>query len=229
MQDAKASRASAHYDSNYFEWQSSLGAFGGWANAYKFRHSITEGDTVIDFGCGGGYLLQNLSCRLKIGIEPNPSAAIAVRSTGIRHFASSNDVLDELGEDVADVIISTNVLEHTLDPLQELKDLRRLLKPGGLIHFVVPCDSIHYKYQPGDINHHLFSWSPMNLGNIFSEAGYEVEYTRPFVHKWPPFYRQISTLGWTIFNIACRIYGHLERSWFQVEVRARRPVDSTSN
>ncbi|HKB59458.1 MAG TPA: class I SAM-dependent methyltransferase [Gallionellaceae bacterium] len=213
---------SPHYDADYYAWQKEIGAFGGWANAYKFRKSIAPQDTVLDFGCGGGFLLKNLACGRRIGIEPNQAAAESVLKLGIEHFNSSAQALAQLGEGVADVIVSNNALEHTLNPLQELKNLRLLLRVNGIIHFVVPCDSISYRYDPADINYHLFSWSPQNLGNLFTEAGYEVEYAKPYIHKWPPFYRQIAKLGWPVFNLACRLYGRLARNWFQVEVRARK-------
>jgi hypothetical protein len=106
--------------------------------------------------------------------------------------------------------------------LQELKNLKPLLRVGGTMHFIVPCDSINYHYNPKDVNYHLFSWSPQNLGNLFTEAGFSVEYSRPYIHKWPPFYTKIAKLGWPIFNIACRLYGRIERSWFQVEVKAKK-------
>lgn len=214
--------ASAYYGAGYYDWQKSIGEFGGWANAFKFKKSISKDDNVIDFGCGGGFLLKNLECKNRIGIEPNPSAAESVKGFGIRHFSSPADALNQLGEFVADVIISNNALEHTLNPLQEIKNLKPLLKVGGTIHFVVPCTSISYKYNPKDINYHLFSWSPQDLGNLFTEAGYEIEYSRPYIHKWPPHYDKIAKFGWPTFNLACRIYGRIERSWFQVELRAKR-------
>lgn len=213
---------SAHYDADYFAWQRDIGAFGGWANAFKFRKSVTRDDTVVDFGCGGGFLLNSLACKRRIGIEPNPAAAASAEALGVQHFSSPVAALAQLGEGVADVIISNNALEHTLNPLQEIKNLRPLLKLNGIIHFVVPCDAISYRYNPADINYHLFSWSPQNLGNLFTEAGYQVEYARPYVHKWPPYYRTIARLGWPLFNLACRIYARLDRRWFQVEVRARK-------
>ncbi len=217
------SEASTHYETGYFNWQKNLGMFGGWANAFKFKESVRPDDTVIDFGCGGGFLLQRLNCRERIGIEPNPAAADSIRTLGIKHFVSSGEALGKVGRETVDVIISTNVLEHTLNPLQELINLLPLLKRGGIIHFIVPCDSFKKEWKPNDINHHLFSWSPMNLGNLFSEAGYKVDFAAPYVHKWPPYFRQISTLGWPVFNLACRIYGRLERSWFQVEIKAKKP------
>ena len=214
--------ASAYYDENYFNWQKKVGSFGGWANSYKFKDSISPADTVIDFGCGGGFLLNNLNCRRKIGIEPNLTAADSVKTFGIEHFASPADALNQLGVGLADAIISNHALEHTLNPLQEIINLRPLLKIGGIIHFVIPCDSIYYQYNPQDINYHLFSWSPQNLGNLFTEAGYIVEYSRPYIHKWPPHYLKIAKLGWPIFNMACRLYGNINRSSFQVEIKARK-------
>jgi hypothetical protein len=213
---------SDHYDAHYFNWQKNVGAFGGWANSYKFKKSIKKNHTVIDFGCGGGFLLNNLDCKTKIGIEPNPSAQDSVRKFCIECFSSPTEALNKLGTELADVIVSNNALEHTLNPLQEIINLYPLLKTGGTIHFVVPCDSINFKYNPNDINYHLFSWSPQNLGNLFTEAGYQVQYCKALIHKWPPLYRHIAKLGWPVFNFACLMYGRLDRSWFQVEIKAKK-------
>jgi 2-polyprenyl-3-methyl-5-hydroxy-6-metoxy-1,4-benzoquinol methylase len=218
-------QASTHYDAAYFDWEKNISEFGGWASANTFKKSIKSNDIVIDFGCGGGHLLHNMSCGTRIGIEPNPSAVDSIEKLGISHFFNSADALRELGSGAADVIISNHALEHTLNPLQEIKNLRPLLKDGGIIHFVVPCETISCEYNPSDINHHLFTWSPLNLGNLFTEAGYRVEYSTPFIHKWPPHYRKISALGWPLFNLACRIYGQFERSSFQVELRAMAPAN----
>lgn len=213
---------STFYDAKYFDWQKNVGEFGGWANSHKFKQSVISNMVVVDFGCGGGFLLNNLNCRRKIGIEPNSTAAKQIKDFGIEHYSSSTEAIHNLGEGIADLVISNNALEHTLNPLEEIKNLKHLLKPNGVIHFFVPCDSINYKYNPKDINHHLFSWSPQNLGNLFVEAGYTVKYSKPYIHKWPRSYRKIAVLGWPIFNMICRLYGHIERSWFQVEIKAMK-------
>ncbi|MFN5838937.1 MAG: hypothetical protein ACK47J_20015, partial [Pseudanabaena sp.] len=116
-------------------------------------------------------------------------------------------------------IISDNALEHTLQPLQELKSLYKKLKTGGKIIFVVPCEAISYSYKPNDINHHLYSWSPMCIGNLFTEAGFSVIESKPYIHKWPPKYQLIAKIGGRpLFEIACHIFGRIERTWFQVRV-----------
>lgn len=214
-----------HYDASYFDWQRPLGEFGGWANVTKFAAYVRPTDDVLDFGCGGGFLLRNLECRRRIGVEVNPAASRTAVSNGVECFARASDVPDAC----ADVIISNNALEHTLHPLQELQALHAKVRSGGLIVFVVPCESITYAYAPGDVNHHLYSWSPMCIGNLFTEAGFHVLESKPYIHKWPelrgrPVYRYIARFGGRpAFEVACRIYGRLKRTWFQVRVIGRKP------
>jgi 2-polyprenyl-3-methyl-5-hydroxy-6-metoxy-1,4-benzoquinol methylase len=202
-----------HYDRRYFDWQSSIGEFGGWANQTKFIEFIAKDDVVLDFGCGGGYLLKQLNCKKRVGVEINLSAATTAMNNGIEVYTNVDDVPD----DYADVIISNHALEHTQQPLDELKWLYKKLKYNGKIIFVVPCESISLSYQPNDVNHHLYSWSPMCLGNLFTEAGYSLIESKPYIHKWPPKYELIAKIGGRrLFDLTCSIYGRIERSWFQV-------------
>ena len=161
-----------------------------------------------------------------MGVEINKSAADTAKNNGIEVFRSVAEVPD----DYVDVIISNNALEHTLQPLEELKSLYRKLQVGGKIVFVVPCESIGYTYKPNDINNHLYSWSPMCLGNLFTEAGFSVIESKPYIHKWPrikyiwpAMYKFIAKVGGRrLFEIACRIYGRIERSWFQIRIIATK-------
>jgi len=211
---------SSHYDDQYFDWQAPIGEFGGWANQTKFNKYISEHSEVLDFGCGGGFLLRNIQCAKKVGVEVNPAAA-AAKKNGLEMFRSVD--VDEIPDEYVDVIISDNALEHTLQPLQELKSLYKKLKTGGKIIFVVPCESISYSYKPNDINHHLFSWSPMCIGNLFTEAGFSVIESKPYIHKWPPKYQLIAKIGGRpLFEIACRIFGRIESTWYQVRVIAEK-------
>lgn len=210
-----------HYNEKYFAWQKIIGEFGGTANKFKFINNIKPEFTILDFGCGGGYLLNKLECKEKIGIEPNAVARDQAIKNGLsKIYPNTKECLKYFKQKV-DLVISNHALEHTTSPLEELKLLRELIKDNGKIHFVVPCEHISYLYNPKkDKNYHLYSWSPMNLGNLFNEAGFEVIYSKPLIHKWPPFYRKISKLGPFVFHLICRIYGRLARNWFQVEVLA---------
>lgn len=213
-------KVSLHYDERYYAWQQRGGEFGGWANLTKFSAFISKNDDVLDFGCGGGCLLRRIDCGKKVGVEPNLPAAETAKQHGIEVYRSTREVPDEY----VDIVISNNALEHTLQPLDELKALHLKLRGGGKAVFVVPCESISCSYKPEDINHHLYSWSPMCIGNLFTEAGYQVVESEPYIHKWPPGYRYIAKVGGRgLFEMACRIYGRIARSWFQVRVVAVKP------
>jgi SAM-dependent methyltransferase len=144
---------SKHYDELYFDYQKAAGEFGGWANAPLFAGYIKPEDTILDFGCGAGWLLMNLHCRRKIGVEVNPSAAEFAIKNGIEVYHAVKDVPDC----VADKIISNHALEHTLHPLHELKSLRSKLRQNGRVVFIVPCEGIQNVYKPNDVNHHLYT------------------------------------------------------------------------
>ena len=185
----------------------------------KFSGFIRAEDRIIDFGSGGGFLLEKIQCKEKIGIEINKTALREAEKRGIKTVNSINLVKDEW----ADVIISNHALEHTLNPLIVLKELHSKLKSGGRIIFVVPCESIRYKYIANDINHHLYSWSPMSLGNLFTEAGFKIIESKAYIHKWPPFHYTLARIfKRKIFNLLSRIYGRIARRWFQVRVIAEK-------
>jgi SAM-dependent methyltransferase len=212
-------QVSNHYSEKYFDWQKSIGEFGGWANQSKFADHISSNNRVLDFGCGGGFLLKNIKCSKRVGVEINPSAAEVARNNGIEVFTS----VEEVPDSYVDIIISDNALEHTLHPLLELKALHKKLEAGGKIIFVVPCESINYKYKPNDINHHLYSWSPMCIGNLFTEAGFSVIESEAYIHKWPPKFTFVAKVGGRkLFEILCRITGRIKRSWFQVKIIAEK-------
>ena len=192
-----------------------LGEFGGWANLTKFLPFLSPDNEILDFGCGGGFLLKNIACRKKVGVEINKTAAETARENGVEVY----NIIDDVPDNYVDVIISDNALEHTHYPFDELKKLYTKLRKKGRIIFVVPCENITYKYLPNDINQHLFSWSPMCIGNLLTLAGFSVIESKPYIHKWPPNYIKVAKFGGRmLFELSCRIYGQIKREWFQVRI-----------
>jgi 2-polyprenyl-3-methyl-5-hydroxy-6-metoxy-1,4-benzoquinol methylase len=79
---------------------------------------------------------------------------------------------------LSDVIISHHALEHVDHPLDILQKLRERLKPGGRIVFVVPSLNPGTNKRGTDlvtVNEHLYTWTPLLLGNLFVRAGLRVE------------------------------------------------------
>lgn len=217
---------SGYYDYKYFEWQKTIGDFGGWALSYIFKDYIKKNHKVIDYGCGGGYLLKNLSAKEKVGIEINPEARKVAKGFGIKTVQKTSKIRNNW----ADIIISNHALEHVHNPLGELMMLHSKLRKGGKIVFIVPCESILRIYKSNDINQHLYSWNPMSLGNLFTVAGYKVIESKWDRYSWPAwlfkfnglFLGLFRKLGERNFYKIGKLYGYFPRKVNNVIVVARK-------
>lgn len=208
------------YGREYLNWHAPIGEFGGWANQIKFEKWLSPDLDVLDFGCGGGWLLASLPGRRKLGVEVNPEARRTAENLGL---ATVSD-LAEVAPESYDRVISNNALEHVQDPFSALRQIRDKIRPGGLLVLVVPCETIRMRFRKNEPNRHLFSWSPQALGNLAQDAGFQVLSCEPFIHKWPPrFQMWARLLGPSAFHLLCRCYGRWETSWTQVHLVARKP------
>ena len=89
--------------------------------------------TFLDYGCGAGGLLvaaRDLGWE-PIGVELDADVArVVARATGARTCA-----VDELRNEtaIADVLHLGDVVEHLTQPLAQLREILRLVRPGGLL------------------------------------------------------------------------------------------------
>jgi len=62
-----------NYGTSYFEYQDPIGKKTIRLKD-RFQPYINKDSTVLDFGCGAGYLLDSIECKNKIGVDINPLA-----------------------------------------------------------------------------------------------------------------------------------------------------------
>ncbi len=103
------------------------------------------GGRVLDVGCGGGYLLEELARRgyTGVGIDLSPESVAIARARLLERGAG--DSLDarvgsayEPPQGPFDLVCLTDVLEHLEDPRGCLKALREQMAPGGLLVISTP-------------------------------------------------------------------------------------------
>jgi SAM-dependent methyltransferase len=207
----------------YFAAQHRGGLLHGQLNARtKFARFVAPTDVVLDFGCGGGLLLRSLTCARRIGVEINPAA----RAEAEQHDIDVFERLDQVPDGVADLAVSNHALEHVLSPVQALRDLRPKLKPGGKLVLVVPIDDwrAQLKFDPQNYDHHLYTWTPLLLGNLLTEAGYEVKDISVLTHAWfPRWDRWVGRLPEAVFDAVCWLYSAYSRKRQLMAVAEPRP------
>jgi SAM-dependent methyltransferase len=196
----------------YFTWQKTGGQKTAIYNRRFFAPFIREEDAVLDYGCGGGYLLQALSCRTKTGVDINPAARAEAQALGIEVFSDPA----ELGDRKFDVIISSHCLEHVASPYEALARLRKLLDKNGKIVLLLPVDDWRNEPWPGpDINFHLYTWTPKLLGNLLVAAGFEPIFIRMVNYVNPP---RIDQYLWDLSQCLFGVLGYV----FSVVLRRRQ-------
>lgn len=97
-----------------------------------------QGKTVLDLGCAGGFMTEALDDRgaRATGIDPAEEAIAAARAHAAdRRIAYHVGVGEALPYPEAsfDSVVCVDVLEHVRDLGQVVREIARVLKPGGML------------------------------------------------------------------------------------------------
>ena len=90
---------------------------------------------------GGGFVLNALNCKERVGIEINPYVK-TTKSLGIQVV----DPFNNLNANKFDVAISNSALEHVDDPLNVLINIHRVLKQEGNLYFLCHTKIYHIRF-----------------------------------------------------------------------------------
>src|SRR5690348_4438077 len=110
--------------------------------AYLLPH-LTPGTSVLDVGCGPGTITADLAELVAPGrvtaVEVTDAALDLARAEIARRgltnvdFAVANVHALDLPDDSFDVVHAHQVLQHVSDPVQALREMRRVCRPGGVV------------------------------------------------------------------------------------------------
>lgn len=106
--------------------------------------------TILDMGCASGWFLSELSKKFKkakcLGIDVYRDAIqygkkkykkISFRCEDIHEISAKNNSFD--------IVICAEVLEHVVDPLKVLKEIKRVVKKDGIA--VIEMDTGNFLFQ----------------------------------------------------------------------------------
>ena len=143
-------------------------------------HKIEGSGRLLDIGCNEGRGLQIYKANGSDaeGLELNEVAAEEARAKGFTVYTEA--VEDFQPEKPYDVIVLSNVLEHSLDPKNMLYHVHRILKPGGQVWISCPNSQSWLRHLFGrywinwHVPFHLFHFSAKTLGRLLHRCDFEI-------------------------------------------------------
>jgi 2-polyprenyl-3-methyl-5-hydroxy-6-metoxy-1,4-benzoquinol methylase len=158
-----------------------------------------RGKSILDVGCGVGSLLDMLKnvSHSQIGVEPCNPYLESLSGRGYKVYPSLSKAL-EGSKDTVDYAFSIQVIEHVRNPTEFLKDIKKMIKPGGRLLISTPnrCDILMNllgeKFYPFFYRtQHRWYFNENSLTICAKFAGFKVNNIN-FVHR----YGMANTLYW---------------------------------
>ncbi len=141
-------------------------SFAGTGNPFSMGR-LARGETVVDIGCGAGF--DTLQAALQVGpggrvIAVDMTEAMREKTRagaatlGLTHVEVRHGYMEELpvADASVDVVISNGVINLTPDKVGAMREVYRVLKPGGRFQI---GDIIVHKEVPQDAKDDIDLWS----------------------------------------------------------------------
>ena len=138
---------------------------------------------LLDIGTGQGLfplLARQLGWEAYCTEINEEEVSFLARIKGLKCWSANLTELS-LPSDFFDIVTMWHVLEHTLNPLETLQEIRRILRPGGFCVVAVPNvasprSQLRLKlkrplFSPSFHEWHLFHFSPETLVRVLKMAG----------------------------------------------------------
>lgn len=142
---------------------------------------IQNRQKVLDFGAGNGLFASLIQKKYEVTpdcLEPDSRLAEKIQAAmGSPVFSS----LEKVPNQAYDLIYSFNVLEHIENDLGVLKELKRKLKPSGILIIYVPAFMILYSSNDRRVGH-FRRYTKKTLGQLILNSelkSQKIEYFDP--------------------------------------------------
>jgi SAM-dependent methyltransferase len=129
---------------------------------------------LLDVGCGAGNMIHHLGRYGQVkGVEIDPRPVAVARERG--YDVEQGDACQGLAYNEAsfDVVTALDVIEHNQDDLSILREMHRVLAPGGHAIITVPAFMWLWSHND-DINAHVRRYTAEELRRKLLAAGFRV-------------------------------------------------------
>lgn len=151
-------------------------------------NTADRGSPVLDIGTAtGGFLraLQSAGFERPYGVDPSPDAVRVARDEfGLDVVVGGLDAAESFGHTFG-LVSYVMVLEHVLEPREQVRAVSRLLRPDGFVFISVPdagtfSDHVAAPFQEFSVEH-INYFTGSSLANVMAAEGYSLVAERVIV------------------------------------------------
>ena len=141
---------------------------------------LTHGARILDAGCGSGRNMIELRRHGTVtGVELSEASVEIARSRGAGEVVAGSVLEMPFPDASFDFAVSLDVIEHLEDDLGALRELRRVIAPGGRLLLTVPAYQWLWSGHD-EINHHHRRYTRRSLKRVAEAAGWKQARTTYF-------------------------------------------------
>lgn len=130
---------------------------------------------ILDVGCGTGANLEMLSrFGAPEGVDVSADALAFCRARGLTDLNEGTAENLPYPDQTFDLVTGLDLVEHLDSDVAGLREMHRVLRPGGRILLFVPAFMFLWGVQD-DISHHRRRYTLKELKRVVTEAGFTVE------------------------------------------------------
>lgn len=130
---------------------------------------------ILDIGCGTGGNLETLSSFGRAeGVDISPEALDFCRARGLDNVRQGAAETLPYQSEWFDLVTGLDVVEHLDDDVAGLREMRRVLRPGGRMLLFVPAFRFLWGVQD-EVSHHRRRYTLKDLKRKLQQAGMAVE------------------------------------------------------
>jgi SAM-dependent methyltransferase len=132
---------------------------------------------ILDVGCGTGANLLMLSEYGEAeGVDISEDALAFCRERGLDKVRLGAGEKLPYEDGTFDLVTALDVVEHMDDDLAGVREMRRVLRPGGRVLLFVPTFMFLWGLQD-DVSNHRRRYRLPELRRVLEQAGFEIERT----------------------------------------------------
>jgi len=188
----------AAHKASLVEYYSRQVWWGEYLAQYMFAARRIRGHTVLDLGCSFGYgtrYLFDMGASEVVGVDFDPNKVRIASENWSREgvtFMCHDGHIDLGRPDEFDTVVSFRVLETSRNPDQLLKQVHRMLKPGGTA-YISTTNRVHQStlQETPLFAHHVVEYNASELREFLEDHFHSVEIFGQFCTRLSP----LSILG----------------------------------